>query len=153
MLKKKHNASRYSLVMGALLLTAFSACQSPNGKAAQATTTEADSVKILDKEVMDMHNIAMPKMVHIRTQKQILTNSIDSLTKLKKEVPAAFTDAVHNLDSASNAMDVWMKAYDYDMTGKSDAEKITYLNGELKKIEAIKAHMESSIEQAKSVQQ
>ncbi|ATL47113.1 hypothetical protein COR50_07895 [Chitinophaga caeni] len=148
MLRKKLGVlSTSTLAIGLLL----SACQSGGNQAAEKSKI-ADSVKMLNKEVMEIHDAAMGKMITIRNLKQELGQNSDSLQKLKQPVPPTLLQAMNQLDSANAAMNTWMEEFDFDMEGKTDAEKLSYLKEELVKVTNVKLMMENSIEQAKPIE-
>lgn len=131
-------------------MIALAACQ--GGTSTQSAAAAADSLQIdsLSQEVMAVHDEGMTKMMVIRRLKTRVTEITDSLGKIKKDT-TAYAAAGTLLDSANNAMNTWMHAYDLQMEGKTTQEKKTYLESEKKKISDVRELMLKSIADAKSL--
>ncbi len=63
----------------------------------------------------------------------------------------AFHNAGAQLDSANNAMNNWMHAYEMDLSAKDNAQKKAYLESEKEKISTVKDLMLKSISDAKTL--
>lgn len=136
-------------VLPVAALIALAACQG-NAPANQAAITDSLTVDSLSKQVMAVHDEAMAKMMVMRRLKTRTTELADSLTKIAGDA-APYTAAATQLDSANNAMNNWMHAYDMMLEGKTIAEKKAYLEAEKKKIDDVKALMTGSIDNAKKL--
>lgn len=142
----------YKFILPVAVMIGFAACQSSNKGTAQDDTAVRDSLAVdsLSGVVMNIHDEGMAKMMVIRRLKTRVTEVTDSLQK-KKANADAYTAAGVLLDSANNAMNTWMHAYDMQMQGKTMAEKKAYLEAEEKKINGVKDLMLKSIQDAKAL--
>ncbi len=141
-------------------LSVLGACQSSSDNssdhsahsAMEAPKTPADS---LYRQVMEMHDLVMPKMGKVRgAQKraQALLDSIGSLptrsaatlTPYKKELETL----VSELNYADYAMDQWMMEFNLD-SGKNNIEiRLAYLRAELDKVSKVKDAVVNSLAKA-----
>ncbi len=141
-------------------LSVLLACQSSSDNssdhsahsAMEAPKTPADS---LYGQVMEMHDLVMPKMGKVRgAQKraQALLDSIGSLptrsattlTPYKKELETL----VSELNYADYAMDQWMMEFNLD-SGKNNIEiRLAYLRAELEKVSKVKDAVVNSLTKA-----
>ena len=141
-------------------LSVLLACQSSSDNssdhsahsAMEAPKTPADS---LYGQVMEMHDLVMPKMGKVRgAQKraQALLDSIGSLptrsaatlTPYKKELETL----VSELNYADYAMDQWMMEFNLD-SGKNNIEiRLAYLRAELDKVSKVKDAVVNSLAKA-----
>jgi hypothetical protein len=141
-------------------LTVLLACQSSSDNssdhsahsAMEAPKTPADS---LYGQVMEMHDLVMPKMGKVRgAQKraQALLDSIGSLptrsaatlTPYKKELETL----VSELNYADYAMDQWMMEFNLD-SGKNNIEiRLAYLRAEFDKVSKVKDAVLNSLAKA-----
>ena len=141
-------------------LSVLLACQSSSDNssdhsahsAMEAPKTPADS---LYGQVMEMHDLVMPKMGKVRgAQKraQALLDSIGSLptrsaatlTPYKKELETL----VSELNYADYAMDQWMMEFNLD-SGKNNIEiRLAYLRAEFDKVSKVKDAVVNSLAKA-----
>lgn len=141
-------------------LSVLLACQSSSDNssdhsahsAMEAPKTPADS---LYGQVMEMHDLVMPKMGKVRgAQKraQALLDSIGSLptrsaatlTPYKKELETL----VSELNYADYAMDQWMMEFNLD-SGKNNIEiRLAYLRAEFDKVSKVKDAVLNSLAKA-----
>jgi hypothetical protein len=139
-----------TLMSAAVLLALFSSCQqagNPSEKDSVTTAAVVDSVDLLSKEVMDIHDEGMAKMMVIRRLKAQLDTAITVQKKAGKPA-TVFTEQQASLDVANKAMDTWMRVYDMDMEGKDEAQKKAYLLSERSKISAVRDTMLNAIDAA-----
>ncbi|WP_343700045.1 hypothetical protein [Chitinophaga sp.] len=131
-------------------ILALAACQ--GGAPAGNSAAVADSLQVdsLARQVMDVHDEGMAKMMVIRRLKTRVTEMADSIGA-SKEAAAPYTQAGALLDSANNAMNTWMHAYDMQMEGKTTEEKKAYLQDEMKKISDVRDLMLKSIADTKQL--
>jgi hypothetical protein len=118
----------------------------------EAPKTPADS---LYGQVMEMHDLVMPKMGKVRgAQKRaqalldsigaLPTRSAATLTTYKKELEKL----VSELNYADFAMDQWMMEFNLD-SGKNNVEvRLAYLRSELDKVSKVKDAVVNSLAKA-----
>lgn len=142
----------YKYILPVTVLIGLAACQGSNKAPAQDDAVIKDSLAVdsLSGVVMSIHDEGMAKMMVIRRLKTRVTEVADSLQK-KKANADAYTATSVLLDSANNAMNTWMHAYDMQMQGKTIAEKKAYLEAEEKKIGEVRDLMLKSIQDAKGL--
>jgi shikimate 5-dehydrogenase len=142
----------FKYILPVAVLIGLAACQGGNKAPAQDEAVIKDSLVVdsLSGVVMSVHDEGMAKMMVIRRLKTRVTEIKDSLQK-KKADTTIFAATGVMLDSANNAMNGWMHAFDMQMQGKTIAEKKAYLEAEEKKIEVVKQLMLKSIQDAKSL--
>ena len=96
--------------------------------------------KLLDK-VMVVHDEIMPKMGAIMKYKKQLKAKIDELTAEGKEDNEAriaeLKEAIESLDNSHEGMMNWMREFDTDFEGKVEEDVMSYLNGQMAKIEEV----------------
>jgi DNA repair ATPase RecN len=142
-------------------------CNNKPGNSEQSSKNQtresvADS---LEKEVIDGHDVAMPKSMKIPNLKKEAQRLIDSIGKLpaKAQVAAApykvrLENLLKNLDTAYNSMENWMEEFGKKMqefnadSEKNDLEqKIKFLSEQKLKIGEVKETVLSSIAKADSL--
>lgn len=143
----------YKYILPVAILIGLAACQGSSNKSpVQDDAVIKDSLVVdsLSAVVMSIHDEGMTKMMVIRRLKNRVTEVADSLQK-KKASADVYTSTGVLLDSANNAMNTWMHAYDMQMQGKTIAEKKAYLEAEEKKIVEVRNLMLKSIQDAKGL--
>lgn len=140
----------YSLC--AILFIGLLACNN-DGKGSKQVL--ADS---LEKEVLEGHDIAMPKSMKIPDVQKEVTRIIDSLGKLPAKTQQAAAPFKKKLDSllidlsyADEAMNIWMKEFDFDSAKNNIEQRIKYLADEKLKVENVKKAVLGSLEKADSL--
>lgn len=124
----------------AFLLLAIStlACQ---------TNADTEAVAKLEADVMAVHDEVMPKMEQIMNLQADLKKRTDADSSTR----ATAERLGRALTEADNAMSDWMAEYKTDAVKTlSPAEARTYLEGEKRKIEEVKAKTNQSIDEAKA---
>jgi hypothetical protein len=122
----------YSCAVGFMLIVlAFQSC-----------TSEPD-YKVTRQEVLDLHD----KIMMDGGKAMGLKMQLDSvpLPHLKETNPALDTAAerqkirglVQDINNADGRMNDWMHAFDAELTGKSNKQKVDYLNAEKLKVVAL----------------
>ncbi|MBZ4189580.1 viral A-type inclusion protein [Niabella beijingensis] len=117
--------------------------------------TQADS---LLQDVIDGHDVAMPKMKKLERLMKESKSAIDSLDKLpaaarkqnselKVKLEAAFSD----LSNADKAMHEWMNGFRYDSLENNQPERIKYLQDQKTKVNLMKDAVLSSISKAEEI--
>ena len=115
--------------------------------------TQTDS---LLQEVLDSHDIVMPKMKKLERQMKASQAAVDSLNQLpagkqnvalKVKMQALYTD----LRNADKAMNEWMSGFQYDSLKNDEAARIKYLQDQKAKVNEVKNQVLSTIEKADSI--
>jgi len=112
--------------------------------ATMACTPQENYKKVRD-EVMVFHNEVMADQDKIVRNRLRLDTLSQQLTTLKKQLPdldtigekAAISKMILRLQSAEDRMNDWMQAFEPDVSGKSNAEAVSYFKAEMGKIKAI----------------
>ncbi|SDD81893.1 viral A-type inclusion protein [Niabella drilacis] len=117
--------------------------------------TKADS---LLQEVIDGHDVAMPKMKKLERLMKESSSAIDSLGKLpaadQKQNAALKTNleaVLNELRGADKAMHEWMNGFKYDSLQNNEPERIKYLEDQKTKVNQMKDAVLSSISKAEGV--
>ncbi len=103
----------------------------------------AEDIGLLQKEVMDIHDVAMAKM----TQMHELKLDLQAVAKATGTTPVA-TKAIDDLQAAHKGMMEWMRAYKAPQSGDDPESVLIYLHQEKIKIEQVNNAIDASIEQA-----
>jgi type II secretory pathway component PulL len=137
-----------------LLLSILVACKNNNTQGSDLKT-QADA---LEKEVMDGHNIAMPrseKIPNIEKQVNRLIDSLDKLPAKAKEAVASYKAKLESLSTdlsyAYMAMDKWMVEFKYDSARNNLEQRIKYLASEKLKVGKVKGAVLGSLAKADSI--
>jgi hypothetical protein len=145
----------YRVMLFVLLMTlVFPGCK-PNDSADESAgePEETEKVAALRKEVLTIHDEVMPLMTDIYQLKNKLREKIKSGTALSGEEKKRFESAILDLDSADRGMRIWMREFsEVQTTGIPEADAISNLNLELKKITKVKEDMVTSVEAAKALE-
>ncbi|MEI9909520.1 MAG: viral A-type inclusion protein [Bacteroidota bacterium] len=145
------------LVSSAFLLLVITACNNADKKTGDIKhpMTKADS---LEKDVLDGHDIAMPKSMKIPDLQKETKRLIDSLGKLPakaREAAAPYKEKLEallkDLDYASFAMDKWMEEYSFDSARDNIEQRIKYLTEEKIKVNKVKEVVLGSLAKADSI--
>ncbi|MBI1344356.1 MAG: viral A-type inclusion protein [Terrimonas sp.] len=150
----------YKLFISAILFSfIIAACnnstQQPQNPATEGPKTKEDS---LYRDVMEAHNIAMPKMGKLKGYQSLVQLQLDSLAKLPAAARQGSVALKTTLDSlleslqyAAMAMDKWMSEFVPDSASENPDLRIQYLESEKRKAEKMKENVLSSIERAKEI--
>ena len=116
---------------------------------------QADS---LQKQVIDEHDVAMPKAMKIPKLKKEIQQQIDSINKLptaEQEAAASYKDKLeilsNDLTLAHEEMQQWMNAFNLDSFSNDPAKRVQYLTDEKKKVTRVKEEVLQSLQKADSV--
>lgn len=128
------------------------ACNAPASNNAESENSVADS---LLQQVLDGHDVAMPKMMKLeRLQKQARAE-IDSLKKVTGKANAArialLDSIIKSLSFADVSMNEWMGGFKYDSLKDNESARIDYLKIQLETVNKVKSVVLSSIAKADSV--
>ena len=136
---------------------AISACNNGGNKDKVATTPkeQADS---LEKEVLEGHDIAMPKSMRIPDLQKETKRLIDSIGKLPakaQEAAAPYKAKLESLytelENAYSSMETWMNEFNYDSAKDNAEQRIKYLADEKLKVEKVKEAVLRSLQKADSL--
>ena len=116
---------------------------------------KADS---LEKEVIEGHDVAMPKSMKIPALQKEAKRLIDSIGKLPAKAQEAaapyktkLEELVKDLEYAGMAMDKWMTEYSFDSARDNIEQRIKYLTEEMIKVDKVKEAVSGSIAKADSL--
>lgn len=145
-------------ISSAFLLLVIAACNNADKKTGgdiPAPMTKADS---LEKEVLEGHDIAMPKSMKIPDLQKETKRLIDSIGKLPakaQEAAAPYKSKLENLlkelDDAYLAMDKWMTEFNYDSAKDNIELRVKYLAEEKLKVNTVKEAILGSLSKADSL--
>lgn len=137
----------YSLALIALLAAA---CNGGSPQPAEAGKSLADS---LLQQVLDGHDVAMPKMMKLQRLQKDAQAQIDSLKKIPGSTAriALLDSTLKTLNYADVAMHEWMEGFKYDSLKDNEAARVDYLKIQLASVNEMKEVVLSSIAKADSV--
>ncbi|MBK7098699.1 MAG: viral A-type inclusion protein [Sphingobacteriales bacterium] len=119
---------------------------------------EANPVdKILD-EIIEGHDVAMPKMKKLERLQNEIKSSLDSVQKLPETArtklapyKSALESTLKDLQNADSYMHKWMDEFGYDSLKDNVDERIKYLKSEAEKVNEMKTAVLNSIQKADSL--
>jgi len=134
------------------LMLAFMACQTKKNANEEETNkplTAIDSVALLEKNVLAVHDSVMPLMSELmRLKKEVSTKLAESADPTIKE---AGLDVSTQLEKADRGMMEWMNQYNGDTLPKLEPNKaMEYLKGQQVKVNEMSRMMRKSIADAKT---
>ena len=134
----------FSIVISCFVL----ACN--NTGDAEPAVSLADS---LLKQVIEGHDVAMPKMMKMERLQKEAQAEMDSLKKLpgQTERIALLDSTIKSLSYADVAMHEWMEGFRYDSLKDNEPARIDYLKMQLATVNEMKDNVISSLEKADSV--
>lgn len=115
--------------------------------------TPAANYKTERDEVMKFHDVVMEDHGKLVDHQMKLDTLLKSLPALRQKYPAMDTlreketmkQTLERLNKAEDLMNDWMHKFEPDVTGKSDAEAVTYFKAERLKIGRIDSVYRSEI--------
>lgn len=118
-----------------------------------APKNRLDSLK---KEVLDDHDLVMPKMEKLSRYLQRVRASLDSLSKLPAgKIDTAYQSKLKSLeqelDYGQTAMDTWMEEFKLDSAENDEKLRTAYFESEKIKISKVKDAVLSSLARADSI--
>ncbi len=135
-----------------LLTILLSGCgdgaKEPSANNAAIPVTSSDS---LYRSVMEGHDVAMARMGEIVRYKKLLQQRADSIKGLKDTDTSAVTaleTAAKDLDHAEELMNIWMREFDPDAAGETEAEMLAFYTKEKEKVDTVKVRIFRSLEVA-----
>lgn len=134
----------------------LSACNNTGtDKKVDPLQAQADS---LEKEVVEGHDLAMPKSMKIpklQKEAQRLIDSIATLPEKAKQaaapLKAKLEELVNELNYADNAMNKWMAEINFDSATNDLGQRIKYFTDEKIKVNKVKDAVLNSIAKADSL--
>ncbi|HYF66611.1 MAG TPA: hypothetical protein VD884_00685 [Ohtaekwangia sp.] len=144
---KRYPMKQSCIFLVLMISMCMNACQQKanDSKASEPYQEESGNQALYD-EVIRVHDEVMPKMSDMYVLKQKLTAKMDSVSAEKK---AELKSTIQRLDSASNAMNVWMRQFDPKPDSAGVEEARQYLESEMKKINKVKAETLKAIDEAR----
>lgn len=143
-----------SIVITCLSLTACNNSKSDEAKV-DPLQAQADS---LEKQVVEGHDVAMPKSMKIpklQKEAQRLIDSISTLPAKAREASAPLRakleELVNELNYADNAMNKWMAEINFDSALNNLDQRIKYFADEKIKVDKVKEAVLNSIAKADSL--
>jgi hypothetical protein len=150
-------------ILSSAILFAFISCNNASSpEAADNKNAKADS---LEKAVIDVHDIVMPKSQKIPKVRTEINRIVDSIRKLSPSVRKAAAPYLAKLDSvdknlsdAYDSMEKWMVSFgskmeelNMDSTKEAAEKKIKYYSQEKVNIDAIKVGVMENLRKADSL--
>jgi len=127
----------------------------PHNPATEGPRTKEDS---LFKDILDAHDVAMPKIGKLKSFQQLARQQLDSLAKLPAKDRSASAPLKLSLDSlleslqyAEMSMDTWMMEFVPDSLSNDMEKRLQYLESEKQKATRMKDNVLGSIEKAKEM--
>jgi|GEM_PF-566003 len=138
-----------------LLMACGNNAQQADADTGDGPKTKADS---LLQEVIDGHDVAMPKMKKLERLMKESSSAIDSLGKLpaaaqkqNSELKASLEAVFNDLSNADKAMHEWMNGFKYDSLQNNEPERVKYLEDQKTKVNQMKEAVLNSISKAEGV--
>jgi hypothetical protein len=127
----------------------------PSADVVEGPKTQADS---LLQEVIDGHDVAMPKMKKLERLMKEASRTIDSIEKLpfplqeqNQELKVALLFSVNDLKNADSLMHAWMNGFKYDSLENNEPERIKYLQDQKTAVNNMKNAVLNSISKTEGV--
>jgi hypothetical protein len=136
----------------ALLMIASSCGKKSNEQAGHhSEVTETGGNEALYQEVMKVHDEAMMKMNDIYTLKQSLNSKLEDSTRMDEGKKTEIKSTIGKLDSASEDMMVWMRAFSPipDSLGEEKARE--YLETEMEKVKRVRENIVEALDKGKAL--
>ncbi len=129
-----------------------------NGKKSGDDLSPKAKADSLEKEVLDGHDVAMPKSMKIPDLQKEVKQLIDSIGKLPaktQEAAAPYKAKLENvykeLGDAYTSMENWMNDFNYDSAKDNLGERIKYLTDEKLRVDKVKEAVLGSLQKANAV--
>ncbi len=144
----------FSIAIACLSITACNNSKSDEAKV-DPLQAQADS---LEKQVVEGHDVAMPKSMKIpklQKEAQRLIDSISTLPAKAREASAPLRakleELVNELNYADNAMNKWMAEINFDSALNNLDQRIKYFADEKIKVDKVKEAVLNSVAKADSL--
>lgn len=142
----------YTLIAATVVMSCNNESGQHHDHSSMEPKTHEDSVY---KDVMDGHNVVMPKMGKVKGFIALAQQQLDSLNKLPEKAKTAAAGYKASLDSligelkeADRSMTVWMDEFVPDSLEDEVEKRVSYLESEKVKVEKVKANILGSLEKA-----
>ena len=143
------------LVFPVFLFAALIACNNSDKNQKGANLTPKEEADRLEKEVLEGHDIAMPKSMKIPNLQKETKRLIDSISKLPakaQEASAPYRAKLEilykELGDAYSSMENWMTEFNYDSAKDNIEQRVKYLADEKLKVEKVKEAVLGSLKKA-----
>jgi len=131
-----------------VLLLIASACSKPTEN---VTNNKPDSLnQVLYKQVMDVHDDALPNMEKVYKLKQDFEEQIANTPNLTKEHEQKLEQVIASLDSAGGSMREWMQNFNPLPDSANVLKARTYLESELTSVKKISDIINDRVAQAEA---
>ena len=145
----------YGLILSAVIMACNNETDSHNHHSGMEPKTHEDSVY---KDVMDGHNVVMPKMGKVKGYIALAQQQLDSLQKLPEKAKQAAAGYKASLDSlikdlkeADRSMTVWMDEFVPDSLADELDKRVAYLESEKIKVNIVRDNILGSLEKAEKL--
>jgi len=144
--------------LSAVLFISILACNNEDKEPKKTSDPQQALADTLEKEVLDGHDVAMPKSMKIPDLQKEVTRIIDSIGKLPAKTQQAAAPYKKKLDSllidlsyADEAMNRWMEDFNFDSAKNNIEQRVKYLADEKLKVENVKKAVLGSLAKADSL--
>lgn len=134
-----------SLITASLL--SFYSCNHSGSSSTAADSTSTSPVARLTNKIDTLHEQVMNKIGPLRKLEDSIGGRIKTAADKGKDT-TALSHLAKALNTSDTAMFGWMGQYDMHLDGKSDSEKIEYLQLQLQKLARLNRSMDSAMEVA-----
>lgn len=141
-----------------LLISTFGGCKTAaDSPPPQETKTKTTADSLYD-EVLELHDMAMPKMGKLIGYQKIATQKIDSINVLLKtrktqalvDTKRKYEQVLSQLKAAEKGMNDWMEGFNPDPKFPTNAEMVGYFEDQKQKAAKMKIDMFSALDSAAS---
>jgi hypothetical protein len=155
---KNHFMKKVIFILSALFSVAIIACNNTDKKGGENKDTRQAQADSLASEVLEGHDVAMPKSMKIPDLQKETKRLIDSVSKLPakaREAAAPYKvkleSLLKDLGDADLAMNKWMEEFEYDSAKDNLEKRIKYLADEKIKVGKVKEAVLGSLQKADSL--
>jgi len=149
---------RLHFIFSAVLFAIIIACNNTDKKPGEVKITAKEQADSLEKEILEDHDITMPKSMRIPDLQKETKRLIDSIGKLPakaREAAAPYKSELEGLlkelNDAYSDMDKWMTEFNYDSARNNIEQRIKYLADEKLKVGKVKEEVLGSLQKAESL--
>jgi len=142
----------------AACLFGIASCSDPQPSGERVNGYSQGPVSVEDslfQVVMSGHDAAMAKMGKLSGYRKQAIQKADSLTATKNarnlQLAGALRTLADSLQASENRMNAWMEAFSIDSAQDDKPKRITYLESEIGKVNAIKEELLGNVSRADSL--
>lgn len=141
------------IIAGAVALSCNNGSSSGNPEQQHNASIPKTLSDTLYQEVMKGHDVGMAKMGEIARYQQLVKQKKDSLSAVNSEagLRAILDSTLEELTLAEELMNRWMRDFEPDNAGATEAEKISFYRHEKEKIDTVNARIFTSLEKANQI--